>query len=74
MVAALVHAVVVALVAVVVSRISGYRNSQRAAQIAIAALVPVVGAVLVLSMARKTVKEPSQPPDSRFDPQGYNGD
>ena len=74
MVAALVHAVVVALVAVVVSRISGYRNSQPAAQVAIAALVPVVGAVLVLSMAREAVKEPSQPPDSRFDPQGYNGD
>jgi ABC-type nickel/cobalt efflux system permease component RcnA len=73
-VAALIHAVVVTLVSVVVSRISGYKNSQRAAQIAIAALIPVVGAVLVLTMAREAVKEPPQPPDSRFDPQGYNGD
>ena len=74
MFAALAHAVVVTLVSIVVSRVSGYRNSQRAAQVAFAALVPVVGAVLILSMAREAMKEPSQPPESRFDPQGYNAD
>ena len=72
-VAALVHAILVAVVAVVVLRNSGYKNSQRAGQIAIAAAVPIVGAALVLVMAREAVAEPSKPRDSGFDPQDFNG-
>ena len=75
MVAALIHAVLVTAVVVVVFRTAGYKNSQRAAQIVIALLVPLAGAALVLSMAREAVTDSTKPPDSAgFDQQGYNGD
>jgi hypothetical protein len=72
-VATLVHAVLVAVVAAVVFRTSGYKNSQRLGQIALAAAVPIFGTVLVLVMAREAVAEPPKSRHSGFDPQDYNG-
>ena len=52
---------------------AGYTRSQFIAQTLLAGLVPVLGAIIVLSMARDAVAAPVPPDTSRFD-RNYTGE
>jgi hypothetical protein len=69
-----VHAAFVAAAAVAVFRVTSYTNSQRAWQILVAVVLPILGAIVILAMAKAAVADPPAPSDSRFDPQSYNGE
>ena len=52
---------------------AGYTRAQYIAQALLATLVPAVGAIIVLSMAKDAVAAPPPPDESRFD-RNYTGE
>lgn len=66
------HVVFVAC-ALICARRAGYTRNQFIAQAALATLVPAIGAVVVLSMARDAVAPTPAPDSSRFD-RNYTGE
>lgn len=53
---------------IAVRRIDAYTRAQRLLQIGLALLIPALGVIVVLLMAKEALTEPPKPDNSRFDP------